>query len=686
MSNLSIFKQRSTSLALALLICAVNVGVATPTGAYYSDLETSPGNQFIGATLDFTVTADTTNYVGLTPNNSSPALPVKLATTSDSLPFDYEVSVGNFVGNVLFCNALTLRASLESVMKAEAPLGSFAITSSSSFPQGGEDWSFMVSLGAAVSTFSGASCTFDVVYDGWQVGFEKGIAFQDTEKTTFVITAGMWQDTPEDGEAVLDMAAIRDSSIDESKPNTNSAATSGGNSQQLELRRAAGNDSEAFIGFDYKLPAGSVVTGAELKAYLYQTPIPNTTYEVARVTSTWSEGGVTWNTKPTSVVSDTTLTGDSSAKWLTWDVTSDVQGVVGGTYGNHGWSLRDTGSIPAGSRSGKFRSSEHTGQSDVRPVLEVTFDAPTATTDHLVINEVFYDVDSGNGSDTNNEWIELYNPTAFPISIENWDICDNTSCDNITTPTPIPAYGFAVIANNSSTFNTFWTSVPAEAIKIALGMTLGNGLAANGDRIILKNASDTIIDQVNYGNDTMVFNPAVAITGEDGKSIARVVKGWDTDSRDDWILNATPNPGTNPGSDQIEIVRFTQAGVEVAAISVGLKELPELSNSELALLLTQDLARAQAVAAASQLLEEIVEAPVIDLSEVSITEEASTEDGVTNKEPVIKANLEDLPQSIIEAREEDVLAPLTSGLTPAVEEVKVVMPKEGPKVTPEPIS
>lgn len=650
MFNIQLQINRITSLALAFLICSINLGMATNTGAYFSDPETAGMDVFHAATLDFVLSTTTDSYIGLTPNNSSGPLPVVISTTTASLPFGYRMMVSNITGDMDLCDLLSLAGSLESIELANSSLTSFAIATTS-FPGDGNDWSFVVSLSDAPSSLSSKTCSFDVVYDGWQIGYGIGEAFHDSERTTFTISTGVWEDVVVPGDAINDIAAIIDSSIDESKPDTNSAATNGGNSQVLQLRSQIDNESQAFVGFDFNLPVGSVVTGAELKAYMYQSPTPNTTYSVSRVTDTWTENGVTWTNQPASVFSDDVSTGDANAKWLTWNVTSDVQAIVSGTEDNNGWNMADTDPEPlSGARTGKFRSSEHESASDVRPVLEVTFDAPTATTNHLVINEVFFDVDSGNGSDANNEWIELYNPTPNSISIDNWDICDNTSCDNIPSPVAIPAYGFAVIANASSTFDLHWTDIPAAAIKVALGSSLGNGLAALGDRIILKDASNVTIDQVNYGTDIAVFNPAVLITGEDGKSIARVVKGWDTDSQDDWILNSTPNPGTNPGSDQIEIMRFTGDGVEVAAISVGLEELPELSEGEIAELIADDVPVSEALVENIEMVSE--ESVEIGVGTTSPETETSTNEVADVQ---IETETAVLPDPIGDVREEDVI-------------------------------
>ena len=571
---------RTIASAMMFLMCVISVGNTGSTNAYYSDTETSSNNIWEAGELDFMLDAPIVNYGGLTPNNESSAFAVTISTTTDSLPFAYNVRTGTTTG--LLCEVLTLSANLEGIPLANAPLTSLFIATTT-FPLQGDQWQFIASLGDAGSEYSGTSCIFDLLYRGWQEEYAEGKAYHDDEFVSLTITAGSWEDEGEQGDTIVDISAIQDSDVSEQKPNDTN-----GTANTLDIVRQNGKDSQAYISFAYTLPAGSVVEEASLKAYLFTTPTANTNYQASRVLTPWVENAITWNTKPASVPSDTISTGDTSAKWLSWDVTDDVQGYVDGSLDNYGWMIADIDPLPAGSRSGQLRSSEQESQEDPRPVLEVVFDAPVAPTDHVVINEVFYDVDSTHGSDTNNEWIELYNPTADPVSIQNWDICDGNSCDTIVDAVIIPAYGFAVIVNDASTYEDFWDDIPAEAVKIALNNALGSGLNDGGDRVILKDASDIVIDHMSYGSDTSSFNPSVAITGADGKSIARVVKGWDTDTVEDWIFNATPNPGTNPGSDEIEILRFTDAGVEVASITDGLDDLPELSASEIAELIAEE--------------------------------------------------------------------------------------------------
>jgi len=177
------------------------------------------------------------------------------------------------------------------------------------------------------------------------------------------------------------------------------------------------------------------------------------------------------------------------------------------------------------------------------------------TPDHvkLVINEVYYDVapDKGNdGGSQSDEWVELYNPNDFEINLKDWTIQDNgsTAGDRVTlshSAKYIPAHGFAVLAKAAQTWG-YW-SIPSGASTIELGHEIGNGLSNSGDRLILRNPDGEIIDQISYGSDVTIHNPAITGVAQ-GHSIARQTAGLDTDQASDWVDLKIPNPGTNPHS------------------------------------------------------------------------------------------------------------------------------------------
>ena len=186
---------------------------------------------------------------------------------------------------------------------------------------------------------------------------------------------------------------------------------------------------------------------------------------------------------------------------------------------------------------------------------------------------------SGKGQERTNEWVEIYNPTGSAVNLSGWKICATGGCDVIPPSSPVPSHGFAVVSPEDATWG-FWPDIPAEAIKIVLGSKIGSdGLDNQGDRVILKNASNAFVDAMSYGDNESQLDPPVNVPGE-GNSMARIVKGYDTDSALDWITNITPNPGTNPSSGGTEVIRFTADGIEVAGLERGLEPLADNGDYE----------------------------------------------------------------------------------------------------------
>ncbi|MBM2820435.1 MAG: hypothetical protein HW405_195 [Candidatus Berkelbacteria bacterium] len=162
----------------------------------------------------------------------------------------------------------------------------------------------------------------------------------------------------------------------------------------------------------------------------------------------------------------------------------------------------------------------------------------------LVINEVYYDVDSSHGGDGNvansGEWIELYNAGDAAADVQNWTITDNYYTRTITTSHSVNAFGYALIAKDSNIFD-YW-SIPSGTEIISLGTIIGNGLSNSGDLLILKDQYGNTIDQISWSVNTSILNPAITGVAE-GHSIEREPAGWDTNSSNDFIDRLTPTPG-----------------------------------------------------------------------------------------------------------------------------------------------
>jgi len=178
-----------------------------------------------------------------------------------------------------------------------------------------------------------------------------------------------------------------------------------------------------------------------------------------------------------------------------------------------------------------------------------TFIAGTwETSPKVVVNEVYYyvaDDKKGVPPESKYEWIEFYNPSGTIVNLKDWEICDNHSCKQIHQNISINPNEFILVSHDSSIWapGTGYWSIPPGTKTINLGGAIGNGLANTGDRVILKDKQGNIIDAMNYGNDTAIWNPACPGVAK-GSSLTRSPNGHDTNSSSDFIENTSPTPGT----------------------------------------------------------------------------------------------------------------------------------------------
>jgi len=154
------------------------------------------------------------------------------------------------------------------------------------------------------------------------------------------------------------------------------------------------------------IPVWANVTSAQLTMYgTNHNPLTNSNAcYLERVTSDWSEMGVTWNTQPTvtSTGKISLAQSTSSTQNYTIDVTSFVNGWIGGDYSNYG--LRMKLQVENKYASMEFASSDHT-DSNKHPKLVITY---TMTTD----------------ADKN--YVKKYNPNIEESSVANVEVSNKT--------------------------------------------------------------------------------------------------------------------------------------------------------------------------------------------------------------------------------------------------------------------
>lgn len=527
----------------------------------FNDTETSLDNFLSATSLD--IALDYSHGSDFSPSVSSAQSASRSISVvnSGSLNFQYSVSAGNFSGDAALCAALQLQSSRHGTSFAAMPLQEFAAATSTYDSLAG-DWQFAASLPGEPDAFlQNKVCSFNLIFTAWQTDAanpEDG--FYDIETMPSSVSSGSWTEP-----AAESPAPVYDSYVYQKNSN---AADNYGSSQDLYINSKNGQQNQRiFIGFNFNFPSGTNISSSKLKLYMSSAPALPRVYEAYRAAGSWTESGINWNNQPAASSTPTASVGSgSSAGWLAWDVTSDVAAFASGTP-NYGWLLKDgSEDYPSGAQA-KFvsRDSSATG---TRPYLEINFTSPPASTGHLVINEVYANVAPDKGDASKGEWLEIYNPTDSAVNLSGWEICDNSSCDILPGSPVIPSRSFVVVTPDASVFNAHWT-LPAGAQLVDIGSDIGNGLSNSGDRVVLRDGTPghAIVDAMSYGNDASYF---VLPQAKPGVSYARIVKGYDNDVSSDWVMNAAPNPGTNPSQGGSEVMRFTADGIMVAADESGL--------------------------------------------------------------------------------------------------------------------
>jgi len=175
----------------------------------------------------------------------------------------------------------------------------------------------------------------------------------------------------------------------------------------------------------------------------------------------------------------------------------------------------------------------------------VTGDATSTVEIENSINENIVDLESRREK-RNREWVELYNQTGIPVSLDGWFLCDAQECDELSSDKLVPPNGFALIIPDRRVLRQW--EVPEDFVVIVIeDGTIGDGLHNDADALFLRRPDSVTIDQVNWGEvdeswpsfvDTL-WMPGTPAAPE-GSMIARIPTGFDTNEPSDWQIITPP--------------------------------------------------------------------------------------------------------------------------------------------------
>jgi hypothetical protein len=166
----------------------------------------------------------------------------------------------------------------------------------------------------------------------------------------------------------------------------------------------------------------------------------------------------------------------------------------------------------------------------------------------LIITEVQYDV---SGSESEAEWIELFNPTDKTIDITDWTLTEGIGNSFIfPSGTVLAPGGYMLITNDTSSFQVDFPGVVPDVDMGGPGcytetecLRLNNSRSSgsiNADEITMRDNLGEVIDYVQW--ETTIAN-LWPIQQTAGNSICRV-SSIDTDLSDDWLSECDESPGS----------------------------------------------------------------------------------------------------------------------------------------------
>lgn len=164
-----------------------------------------------------------------------------------------------------------------------------------------------------------------------------------------------------------------DAHVNPGVPNTNF-----GDSANIDTGYVAGNFLRGLIRFDLSsIPPSATIVSATMSLWERLNTGPTPTYAARRITESWDEMAVTWNTRPARTDTGKVTWVTVNNGWNNITLTAMVQAWVNGTNPNYGVYVDHD--VESGTDRKIFHSSEYATDTSRRPklVIEYTVSART---------------------------------------------------------------------------------------------------------------------------------------------------------------------------------------------------------------------------------------------------------------------------------------------------------------------
>lgn len=186
--------------------------------------------------------------------------------------------------------------------------------------------------------------------------------------------------------------------------------------------------------------------------------------------------------------------------------------------------------------------------------LSLIPDNSKAETNHLVINEVRYDVSTASGF---SEWVEIYNPTENLVLSEGYKLTDLENEFIFPLGSQIKSKEYVVVAKSLAGFK--------DEYNLEANYQWSMSLADSGDEVIFRDKNGQDIDAAVYeGKSYGGINPHPGITRPN--SMERQPKGRDTDDcAQDFVEQPHPSPFAGlPSAINLSLGNITEQSIEVS--------------------------------------------------------------------------------------------------------------------------